>query len=201
MSRFRSERMIFLCAGGFCGIAPKALSFVAGIYMILLTNMYLIFEAGHLNRSLTLLKLQQSKHYITNLVWIMPYCYYTAIVLALLCYPVCIFFLYSVQKQHILGIVSYFAWIIFYDLANCVIVVLTSRAARAAVFSISPLEWFGAISRVVMDAFWLSFVITYAMMLVEGRSTGRTSLRPRRISKHVTEPPKSRLGITLRKIP
>uniref|UniRef100_A0A8D2KUY8 Uncharacterized protein n=1 Tax=Varanus komodoensis TaxID=61221 RepID=A0A8D2KUY8_VARKO len=185
-----------MCAGGFCGIAPKAGSVLAGVYMILMTNMYLIFEYGHLNRSIAMLQ-RVDPEVITGLVWIIPYCYYIAIALALVTYPMCIYLLYSIQKRNTIGLFIYVTWIIFYDISCCVIIVLTSRAATMAHFSISPLEWFGLATRIPTDCFWLSYVMTFALMIIEGKSTGRMSLRMRRVSRHVSEPPKFRLCFVL----
>ncbi|XP_061486384.1 transmembrane protein 217-like [Rhineura floridana] len=194
------RKMIILFAGGFCGIAPKTGSLLAGVYMILMTNMYLIFEAGHLNRSLVQLQVYQAEHYSGGLMWVIPYCYYLAIALALVTYPVCIYFFYSIHKRHTVGMFVYIAWIIFYDLANVVLLILTSNAAKTAMFSLSVLEWFGLATRIPTDCFWLCFIITYVLMIFEGRSTGRMSLKSRRISRHVAEPPRFRLGINTRRV-
>uniref|UniRef100_A0A8C5S162 Transmembrane protein 217 n=1 Tax=Laticauda laticaudata TaxID=8630 RepID=A0A8C5S162_LATLA len=169
----------------------KAGSVVAGVYMILMTNMYLIFEFQHL--SLALIKLAKIKK--KGLTWIIPYCYYTAIVLAFITYPVCFYYLYCIYKRKTIGLYVYFAWIIFYDAANVAIVILTSRVGHLHAFSISPLEWFGLASRIPVDCFWLCFVITYIMLLVEGKRVGRVSMRQRRTSRYITEPPKFRLGV------
>ncbi|XP_077784993.1 transmembrane protein 217 isoform X1 [Podarcis muralis] len=197
MGIFGSEKMIILFAGGICGVAPKAGSLLAGVYMILTTNMYLIFEAGHLNRSLALIKLHQEENYSIGTMWVIPYYYYTAIGLAVITYPICFYFLLSIQRRDTVGLFIYIVWIIFYDLANIVLVVLT---ARAALYSISDLEWFGLATRIPTDCFWLLFIITYLLMIVEGRSTGRMSLKTRRISRRVSEPPKFRLGINARRV-
>ncbi|XP_062974981.1 transmembrane protein 217 [Elgaria multicarinata webbii] len=191
--------MFSLCADGFCGIAPKAGSTLAGVYMILMSNMCLIFEYGHLNRSVVLLHradLQES----TTLVWIIPYCYYVSITLTLITYPICAYFLYSIQKRNTVGLFIYIIWIIFYDVSCCINKVLVSRAAHFARFSISPLEWFGLATRIPADCFWLSFVINFALLVIEGKSTGRMSLRTRRVSRHVTEPSRFRLGVNARRI-
>ncbi|XP_066480745.1 transmembrane protein 217 [Tiliqua scincoides] len=182
-----------LLADGFCGMLPKTGSVVGGLYMIVMTNMYLIFETGHMNRSLTIAK-QFNPERVPKLPKLLPHCYYTAISLALLTYPVCVYYIYSVCKQKALGLLIYVVWIIFYDLANCVIIVVTAKAAQAAHFSISFLEWFG-FARIPTDCFWLSFTVTYLLLITEGR----VSIRLRRISKHVPEPPRFRLGINARR--
>ncbi|XP_042317553.1 transmembrane protein 217 [Sceloporus undulatus] len=193
------EKVFLLCAGGFCGITPKGGSVLAGVYMILMTNMYLIFEIGHLNASLLVLQKFEAGQF-ASIIWNIPYYYYVAIALAFISYPICIYFLYSIRKRDTVGLFIYLTWIVFYDVANCVIVVLTSRAAKRANFAISPLEWFGLATRIPLDCVWLSFIVAYAMIIIEGRRTGRMSLRTRRISKHVTEPPKFRLGVNTRRI-
>ncbi|XP_034978177.1 transmembrane protein 217 [Zootoca vivipara] len=192
-----SEKIVILFAGGICGVSPKAGSLLAGVYMILMTNMYLIFEEGHLNRTQTLLKQYQIKHYSTESMWIVPYYYYTAIALAIITYPICFYFLYSIQWRNTVGLFIYIVWIFFYDLANIVLVVLT---ANSLPFSISDLEWFGLATRIPTDCFWLLFIITYFLMIIEGRSTGRMSLKTRRISRRVSEPPRFRLGINARRV-
>uniref|UniRef100_A0A8C6XIT2 Transmembrane protein 217 n=1 Tax=Naja naja TaxID=35670 RepID=A0A8C6XIT2_NAJNA len=174
----------------------QAGSVVAGVYMILMTNMYLIFEFQHLN--LALAKLARIK--MKGLTWIIPYCYYTAIVLAFITYPVCFYYLYCIYKRKTIGLYVYFAWIIFYDAANVAIVILTSHIGQLHAFSISPLEWFGLASRIPMDCFWLCFIITYIMLLVEGKRVGRISVRQRRTSRYITEPPKFRLGVSAKRI-
>ncbi|KAM6453676.1 transmembrane protein 217 isoform 1-T3 [Liasis olivaceus] len=196
MAIISGDAIIPLFGSGTCGITPKAGSVLAGVYMILMTNMYLIFEFRHLS----LIPINVATTETKGIIWIIPYCYYTAIVLAFITYPICFYYLYCIYKRIIVGLYMYFVWIIFYDMANLVILVLTNKAASLATFSVSPLEWFGLATRIPVDCFWLSFVITYANLLVEGRSIGRMSLKPRRISRHVAEPPKFRLGMSAKRV-
>ncbi|KAH1172162.1 hypothetical protein KIL84_007780 [Mauremys mutica] len=150
---------IILCPGGFCGMSPKAGATVAAVYMILVTNMYLIFEVGHLERAMT--DMAQIKPFnLTEVGKMLPYCYYTAIMLAVKTYPVCVFLIYSVHKWLSMGMFAYVAWIIFYDLANCLIVAVAYQVSKEAWFPLSPLEWFGLATRIPMDCFWLAFVVT-----------------------------------------
>ncbi|KAM9148204.1 transmembrane protein 217 [Pangshura tecta] len=190
--------MIILCPGGFCGMSPKAGATVAAVYMILVTNMYLIFEVGHLEQAMS--DMAQIKPFnLTKAGKMLPYCYYTAITLAVMTYPVCVFLIYSVHKRLYKGMFAYVAWITFYDLANCLVVALAYQVSKEAWFSLSPLEWFGLATRIPMDCFWLAFVVTYALMIIESKGQGRMSLRTRRISRNVSEPPRFRLGSTARK--
>ncbi|XP_065451128.1 transmembrane protein 217-like [Chrysemys picta bellii] len=190
--------MIILCPVGFCGMTPKAGASVAAVYMILVTNIYLIFEVGHLERAMT--DMAQIKPFnLTEVGKMLPYCYYTAITLAVMTYPVCVFLIYSVQNRLYMGMFAYVAWFIFYDLANCLIVALVYQVSKEAWFSLSPLEWFGLATRIPMDCFWLSFVVTYALMIIESKGQGRLSLRMRRSSRIVSEPPRFRLGSPARK--
>ncbi|KAJ7309540.1 hypothetical protein JRQ81_007588 [Phrynocephalus forsythii] len=130
---------------GFCDMTPKIGSVVAGTYMILMTNMYLIFEVGHLNRSMSLLERVEPDPTLT-IGWVIPYCYYVAIALALITFPITIFFIYSVYHQDTTGIFIYLGWVGFYDISNCVIITLTSMAAKTAAFSIHSLEWVGLVT-------------------------------------------------------
>ncbi|XP_044872445.1 transmembrane protein 217-like [Mauremys mutica] len=188
---------IILCPGGFCGMSPKAGATVAAVYMILVTNMYLIFEVGHLERAMT--DMAQIKPFnLTEVGKMLPYCYYTAIMLAVKTYPVCVFLIYSVHKWLSMGMFAYVAWIIFYDLANCLIVAVAYQVSKEAWFPLSPLEWFGLATRIPMDCFWLAFVVTYALTIIESKGQGRMSLRMRRSKKNVSEPPRFRLGSTAR---
>ncbi|XP_070797567.1 transmembrane protein 217 isoform X2 [Pituophis catenifer annectens] len=196
MAIITPDTVIPLFGDGICGITPKAGSVVAGVYMILMTNMYLIFEFRHL--SLTLIILGKIK--VKGLTWIIPYCYYTAIVLAFITYPICFYYLYCIYKRKTIGLYVYFAWIIFYDVLNIVIVIVTSQIGRLFSFPISPLEWFGLAIRIPVDCFWLCFIITYVMLLVEGKRVGRMSMRQRRTSRYITEPPKFRLGISVKRV-
>ncbi|TFK03746.1 ubiquitin carboxyl-terminal hydrolase 16 [Platysternon megacephalum] len=190
--------MIILCPAGFCGMTPKAGATVAAVYMILVTNMYLIFEVGHLERAM--MDMAQIKPFnLTEVGKMLPYCYYTAITLAVMTYPVCVFLIYSVHKRLYMGMFAYVAWITFYDLANCLVVALAYQVSKEGWFYLSPLEWFGLATRIPMDCFWLSFVVTYALMVIESKRQGRLSLRMRRISRNVSEPPRFRLGSTARK--
>uniref|UniRef100_A0A803TWI1 MARVEL domain-containing protein n=1 Tax=Anolis carolinensis TaxID=28377 RepID=A0A803TWI1_ANOCA len=193
------KKVFQLCSGGVCGLTPKGGCVLGGAYMILMTVMYLIFEFGHLNRALYHLEASDTRHSV-GIVRIIPYCYYVAIGLACVTFVVCIYFLYSVQKRDTVGLFIYLTWIIIYDITNFIIVTLTSRAAKRANFSISPLEWFGLITRILCDFIWLSFIVAFAMIIIEGRRAGRTSLRTRRVSRHVAEPPKFRLGVHSRGI-
>ncbi|XP_032074287.1 transmembrane protein 217 [Thamnophis elegans] len=187
-----SDTIIPLFADGICGITPRSGSIVAGVYMILMTNMYLIFEFRHLSLALA----ELAKFKMKGLTRIIPYCYYTAIVLAFITYPVCFYYLYCIYKRKTIGLYIYFFWIIVYDAANIVIVVLTSQIA----FSISPLEWFGLASRIPVDCFWLCFIITYASLLFQRKRAGRMSMRQRRTSRYISEPPKFRLGVSGKRV-
>ncbi|XP_067387749.1 transmembrane protein 217 [Emydura macquarii macquarii] len=192
--------MFILCPAGFCGMTPKAGANVAAVYMILVTNMYLIFEVGHLERAMTDIEQIKPFNNMTIMGKMLPHCYYTAITLAIMTYPLCILLLYSVYKRLYMGMFIYVAWISFYDLANCLIVVLSYQVSKEAWFSLSPLEWFGLATRIPMDCFWLSFIVTYALLIIESKGQGRLSLRLRRISRNVSEPPRFRLGCTARKL-
>ncbi|XP_074833824.1 transmembrane protein 217 [Carettochelys insculpta] len=191
--------MIILCPEGFCGMSPKEGATVAAVYMILVTNMYLIFEFGHLDQAVNDMEKIKAFNNMTNMGKMLPYCYYTAITLAIMSYPVCVLLIYSVHKQLYRGMFIYVAWIIFYDLANCLLVALAYQISKEAWFSLSPLEWFGLATRIPMDGFWLSFVITYALLIVESKGQGRLSMRLRRLSRNVSEPPRFRLGSSGRK--
>ncbi|XP_006135797.1 transmembrane protein 217 [Pelodiscus sinensis] len=191
--------MIILCPGGFCGMSPKAGATVAAVYMILVTNMYLIFEVGHFQRAMLEMEKIKPFNNMTSMGKMLPYCYYTAFMLAVMTYPVCILLLYSVHKRHCMGMFAYVAWITFYDLTNCLLVALLYQISKEAWFSLSPLEWFGLGTRIPTDCFWLSFVVTHALLLSESKGQGRMSLRPRRVSRNVSEPPRFRLGSTVRK--
>nr|XP_060629156.1 transmembrane protein 217 [Anolis sagrei ordinatus]XP_060629157.1 transmembrane protein 217 [Anolis sagrei ordinatus] len=193
------KKVFQLCSGGICGLTPKGGCVVGGVYMILMTVMYLIFEFGHLERALLKMEASDARQ-SAGIVRIIPYCYYVAIGLACISFVVCMYFLYSVRKRDTVGLFIYLTWIIIYDVTNFIIVTLTSRAAKRANFSISPLEWFGLFCRILCDCIWLSFIVAYAMMIIDGRRAGRMSLKTRRVSRHVSEPPKFRLGIHSRGI-
>ncbi|XP_070604969.1 transmembrane protein 217 [Erythrolamprus reginae] len=194
MAAIDTSTIISLFGDGICGITPRAGSVVAGVYMILMTNMYLIFEFQHLRFAL----IEVEKIKVKNLAWIIPYCYYTAIFLAFITYFICFYYLYCVHQRKTAGFYVYFVWVIFYDAANIFIVVLTSRLWYKSTFSVSPLEWFGLASRIPVDCFWLCFVLTYGLLLIERKRAGRLSLRQRKTS--VTEPPKFRLGASAKRV-
>nr|XP_056700792.1 transmembrane protein 217 [Euleptes europaea] len=162
-------KMIIFCPGGFFGMMPKTGCVVSGIYMIIMTNMYIIFETGHLDRAKRLLPITEDS---------IIYYYYTALLLACLTYPVCILLIYSVWNRNVRGMFTYVVWIIFYDLANFTLLILTFLARRYAhPFYIHPLEWFGLALRLPVDCFWLSYIIIYALMIFESRSKGRMSMK------------------------
>ncbi|XP_058034365.1 transmembrane protein 217 [Ahaetulla prasina] len=196
MAIISPDTVIPLFGDGICGITPRAGSVVAGVYMILMTNMYLIFEFRHLS----LASIELSKIKVKGLTWIILYCYYTAIVLAFITYPICFYYLYCIYKKKTIGFYVYFSWIIFYDVVNIVIVILTSQIGHLSTFSISPLEWFGLAVRIPVDCFWLCFIITYVMLLVEEKHAGWMSMRQRRTSRYITEPPKFRLGVSVKRV-
>ncbi|XP_077190436.1 transmembrane protein 217 [Paroedura picta] len=178
--------MIVFCAGGYCGMLPKTGSLVAGIYMILMTNMYIIFETAHLNRA------KKHQHTGDNPI---IYCYYSAVLLACLTYPICFLLIYSAWNRNTNGMIAYIVWIILYDIGNVTILIMTFLTGRNIQFSVHPLEWFGLACRLPVDCFWLSYIVIYTLMIFESRSKGRLSLKVRRLSKHVQEPPKYRLGM------
>ncbi|XP_019401769.1 PREDICTED: transmembrane protein 217 [Crocodylus porosus] len=190
--------MNLLCHGGFCGMTPRTGTSLAAIYMILMTNMYLIFETGHLERARSEMK---KSVVIVGWALMIPYFYYVAIALAIITYPVCILLIYSVTKRLHRGMFAYVGWIIFYDLVNCILVPLTHKITKELLFSVSFLEWFGLAMRLIMDCFWLSFVVTYALIIKDSKMQHRISFRGRRISRSVAEPPRFRLSNEIRKHP
>ncbi|XP_006266251.1 transmembrane protein 217 [Alligator mississippiensis] len=190
--------MNLLCPGGFCGMTPRTGTSLAAIYMILMTNMYLIFETGHLARARN--EMEKSVVLVGRVLMI-PYFYYIAIALAIITYPVCILLIYSVIKRLHRGMFVYVGWIIFYDVVNCILVPLTHKTVQELLFSISHLEWFGLAMRLLMDCFWLSFVVTYALIIMDSKTQHRISFKGRRISRSVAEPPRFRLSNEIRKHP
>ncbi|XP_036919218.1 transmembrane protein 217-like [Sturnira hondurensis] len=176
-----------------CGMTAKTGTVLSGVFTIIATYMYLIFEQKHM-RSSDCTEINQRAKNVNTLISQFIMCWSWNIVLLLSCITFVIsgLLLYSVYAQRHRGLVLYIIWILFYEAINIVVQILTNSSTSVA--EVRVMRWFGLVSRISMHCFWLFFVVTYAQIIYKSKSQGtsisyniRTSIGkrdfPRRKSK------------------
>ncbi|KAM5245941.1 transmembrane protein 217-like [Ctenodactylus gundi] len=172
-----------------CGMTAQTGSVLSGAFTILATCMYLIFEHKQLKKgSCTEISLLPST---TDLLKQFIICWAFTIILFLSVITIIIsgYLIYSVYAKIHKGLVIYVIWIIFYEIMNIVVQVLTNH------FSVKEarvMRWFGLVSRIFMHCFCMYFIISYAY--IKNQSQQRANIlfyrRPVSVGNRVpTSPP------------
>ncbi|XP_028925237.1 transmembrane protein 217 isoform X1 [Ornithorhynchus anatinus] len=108
-----------------CGLTAKLGTFLAGIFTILVTDMFLIFEKRHMKGSTNCSHIQEESPTVNH--WMICRSFSFSIFLAIITVFICCFLLYSVFAQFYIGMVTYVVWIIFYEASNLLLQILTNR--------------------------------------------------------------------------
>lgn len=164
-----------------CGMTAKIGTVLSGVFTIVATNMYLIFEQKYLRSSNCADFNPQSKstNILINHFFI---CWSFSIVLFLSCITIIIscLLIYSVYAKICRSMVIYIIWIFFYETMNIVIQTLSNNNINIG--EVRVMRWFGLVSRIFMHCFWIFFVITYAHIIYKNKSKGNIISYNRRIS-------------------
>lgn len=111
-----------------CGMTAKTGTVLAGVFTIVATDMYLIFEHKPL-RSSNCTEVDQWNESVITLISQFIICWSLNIVLFLSCITTIIscLLIYSVYAQMCRGLVIYITWIFFYETVNIVLQILTNN--------------------------------------------------------------------------
>ncbi|XP_054424707.1 transmembrane protein 217 [Pteronotus mesoamericanus] len=154
-----------------CGMTAKTGTVLSGVFTIIATCMYLIFEQKHMKSS-DCTEINQRAKSVNNLISQFIICWSWNIVLFLSCITSIIscLLLYSVYAQKYRGLVIYIIWILFYEAMNIVVQILTNSGT--SIGEVRVIRWFGLVSRIFMHCFWMFFVMTYAQIIYKSKSQG-----------------------------
>ncbi|MEE6483267.1 hypothetical protein FKM82_013481 [Ascaphus truei] len=176
-----------------CGMSPKNGSMVSGVYMILVCIMQSIFGRGHLRDALNRLTSAEQTEEVNYVSGVIPYYYYTYFVLVGITFCMCLLLLYSAYKQLFKGLLVYLAWIFFYEFLSIILLALTDMNMKYAGLSVRVMEKFGLSIRIVLHFFWLAYIVTYVLELINAKvrptKRRRRTIKVRRKSKQLRLPP------------
>ncbi|XP_006907486.2 transmembrane protein 217 isoform X1 [Pteropus alecto] len=164
-----------------CGMTAKIGAVLSGVFTIVATNLYLIFEGKYI-RSSNCTDFNPRNKSIHILINHFVICWSFNIVLFLSCVTIIVscLFIYSVYAQKCRGVVTYIIWIFFYETVNIVVQILSNNDNNVG--EVRVMRWFGLVSRIFMHCFWIFFVIIYAHIIYENKNKGNIISYNRRIS-------------------
>ncbi|XP_005603921.1 transmembrane protein 217 [Equus caballus] len=176
------------------GMTAKMGTVLSGVFTIVATDMYLIFEQKHLRSSnCTEINTRPKSNIMLINQFIICWSFNIVFFLSSITIMVSCLLLYSIYAQMYRGLVIYAIWILFYEIASIVIQFFTDNDSSIA--EVRFIRWFGLVSRVFMHCFWLFFVITYAHIIYKSQSQGNIISYKRRISAGSGEFPQQRSKI------
>ncbi|XP_008691697.1 transmembrane protein 217 [Ursus maritimus] len=179
------------------GMTARMGTVLSGVFTIMATDMYLIFEQKYIRSN------DCNDNYLQTrsagvLVRQFIICWTSSVVFFLSFVTIIIscFLLYSVYAQIHRGLVIYTIWIIFYEIINIVVQILTNNSS--VIEEVRVVRWFGLLSRIFMHCFWIFYVISYAHIIYKSQSQGNIISYNRRISTGNGEFPrrKSKINFT-----
>nr|XP_033816385.1 transmembrane protein 217-like [Geotrypetes seraphini]XP_033816386.1 transmembrane protein 217-like [Geotrypetes seraphini]XP_033816387.1 transmembrane protein 217-like [Geotrypetes seraphini]XP_033816388.1 transmembrane protein 217-like [Geotrypetes seraphini] len=152
-------------ATGCCGMNPRTGSKMAGIYMIMVCFMQMIFNQGNLRdarQRLTEASFDIEHDWLLSLI---PSLYYFVYFLLTINLCMCFFLLFCIYKHSYQGLLMYIAWIFIYETINTVLLTATEQHMELRNLHVRPIEWFGYGIRLALHCFWLTYVVSYALEL------------------------------------
>ncbi|XP_021540319.1 transmembrane protein 217 [Mirounga angustirostris] len=163
------------------GMTARMGTALSGVFTIMATNMYLIFEQKYIKSSDCTENYVQTKS-AGVLVKQLIICWTSSVVffLSFITIIISCFLLYSVYAQIYQGLVIYIIWIIFHEIVNIVVQILTNN--DSVIEEVRVVRWFGLLSRIFMHCFWMFYIISYAHMIYKSQSQGNIISYNRRIS-------------------
>ncbi|XP_037376780.1 transmembrane protein 217 [Talpa occidentalis] len=164
-----------------CGMTSRMGTVLSGVFTIMATQMYLIFERKFLRNDNCEENDLWAKS-ISNMINKLIICWSWKIVffLSVITILISCFLLYSVYAQFYRGLLLYIIWIPVYETVNIVIQILTNRDSDIA--EVRIIRWFGLVSRVFLHCFWIFFVINEAYTIYKIKSQGSILSYNRRVS-------------------
>ncbi|XP_069344623.1 transmembrane protein 217 [Eulemur rufifrons] len=165
-----------------CGITAKTGTVLSGVFTIMVTNMYLIFEQNYLSLSnCSDITLRSKTTSATINEYINCWSWNIVLLLSLITIMISCFLLYSVYTQIYKGLMVYIIWIFLYEIANIVIEIVTNSDDRI-VLDVRAMRWFGLVTRIFMHCFWMFFVVTYTRICYKNYRSSNIISYNRRVS-------------------
>ncbi|KAM5326207.1 transmembrane protein 217 [Glossophaga mutica] len=154
-----------------CGMTAKTGTVLSGVFTIIATYVYLIFEQKHM-RSSECTEINQRAKRVNMLISQFIMCWSWSIVLFLsyITFIISCLLLYSVYAQKHRGLVLYIIWILFYEAVNIVVQIFTNSSSSPG--EVRVMRWFGLVSRISLHCFWMFFVMSYAQITYKSKSQG-----------------------------
>ncbi|XP_057554260.1 putative transmembrane protein 217B [Hippopotamus amphibius kiboko] len=150
----------------------KKLSFMMGIFCLLNTIQFLIFEVNEL--AFIGYEDNFSIYRETNselVSWVTTYKKNINVCLSTITLVVSSFFLYCIHNSNYVGLLCYTVWIITYELLSFSIVLLTNRTIKEQFRELRYLHLIFQVSRMLLHVFCLPFVTKYAYSLYKDPKT------------------------------
>ncbi|XP_067879691.1 transmembrane protein 217-like [Heterodontus francisci] len=152
-----------LVAGEVCGLNAKEGTIVAGLFMLMVSIMQLIFEVGHLRHFKTMTNAGSANN-STNRYSSQLFCIGSIAFICMTFIAVFLLFL-SIWKEKFWGVGGYIIWIFIYELAQICFLATALPYQVELPDSVRALEWFGLTMRLISHIFWLMFVTVHAIDL------------------------------------
>ncbi|XP_067827953.1 transmembrane protein 217-like [Heptranchias perlo] len=151
-------------AGEVCGLTPRDGTIVAGMFMLMVSIMHLIFESGHFRHYKNLPNPTPSDVEDSLFLKIIPFCIGS---ITLVCVNIVAIFLLliSVWKELFWGVGGYIIWIVCYEIGQLNLLIFTIPYHVELSNSVRALEWFGFSMRLISHFFWLTFMIVHTIEL------------------------------------
>ncbi|XP_012377274.1 transmembrane protein 217 isoform X1 [Dasypus novemcinctus] len=177
-----------------CGMTAKTGSVLSGVFSIIATDLYLIFEEKHI-KSGRCAGARPQHAAVNSMAAVFLRCWlWTAVLLtSFVTFAVSLFFLYSVYAQKFQGLVIYAIWIPLFEAINTVVQIATRN--DTSLVEAKALRWFGLLSRVLAHCFWMFFVVAYAHKIYKSKSQGNILSYNRRISMGSGEFPRRKSNL------
>nr|XP_027799311.1 transmembrane protein 217-like [Marmota flaviventris] len=175
-----------------CGLTAKMGTVLSGVFTILATNMYLIFERKHLGHSnCSEISLQEEGPNPAR-QFLICWSYTTVLCLSAVTIVLSCLLLYAVYAQIYSGLLVYGVWILFYEAVNLVVQVFTNKFSSAEV---RAMRWLGFVLRTLLHCYGLFFVIIYAHIIYKSQNQGNIVFYNRRVSMGGGETPRQKSKI------
>nr|XP_033805980.1 transmembrane protein 217-like [Geotrypetes seraphini]XP_033805981.1 transmembrane protein 217-like [Geotrypetes seraphini]XP_033805982.1 transmembrane protein 217-like [Geotrypetes seraphini] len=162
-------------ATGCCGMNPRTGSQMAGIYMIIVCFMQMVFNRGNLRdarQRLNQISEHEEEKWVLSLI---PSLYYLVYFLLTIALFMCCFLLLSIYRQSYRGLLMYIGWIFIYETINTVLLTVTEAHMQMHDLHVRSIEWFGYSVRLALHCFWLTYIVSYALELVKIRRLSHLS--------------------------
>ncbi|XP_074046236.1 transmembrane protein 217-like [Macrotis lagotis] len=145
------------------GINIPLSTFLSGVFTIVVTNMFFVFENKYLGDP-NCTRQNQDKTFLIQ-YHIICWSFKITLFLSIITILISCLLLYSIFAKIYQGMVLYVIWIIFYEAVNTLLQTLTNNPENKSPKEVKFLRWFGLISRISIHGFCICFVTKYAHIM------------------------------------